>query len=266
MSRFLWQITRPIINEFQQISDYWPDNFCFITGAPRSGTTAVCEWLYPQKNMAVFTESRILIAAHRFLEEGFRSAKLKRHEDLIISKMQHVVRDFYRSQRILFGKDLVVDKEPLEPIPLPDKSYVKFLENLHILIPNVKLLFMLRDPIQTIWSMTQRKWGYSLTNFEVQSFTLDEYIENWCTNGEIILEYMDRPNAYVCQFGRLISDPEYESQRIYSFLNVRNGEYFLPRKTKETGFSTDQIRYIQENTITVRNKLLERGFSEFQIK
>ena len=45
-------------------------------------------------------------------------------------------------------------KEPLEPIAFPDRHYEQFLDNTRLLFPNIKLLFMVRDPLATIWSMS----------------------------------------------------------------------------------------------------------------
>jgi len=147
---------------------HWParQRFCLVSGAPRSGTTAVLDWLDSLWEVAGFDESRILIAIHRLMEEIYRFKDLEKNKGHITDMARRLAYEYYCSQRILLKQNLIVNKEPLEPIAFPDKRYKAFLENVKILFPEAKFLFMIRDPVATVFSMRQRKWGYSLKEFE----------------------------------------------------------------------------------------------------
>jgi len=174
------------------------------------------------------------------MQEICRFRNLDRDSATILNLARHLVFDYYSSSRILIGKRLLIDKEPLEPIAFPAKEYGQFIINVKRLFPQSKLLLAVRDPIATIWSMTGRSWGESLMNMETKRFTIEEYAGNWCSCADIILEYCSDPNTYVVQFGRLINDPENESRRIFDCLNIRKGNSFQPRQTSEIRFSNEE--------------------------
>lgn len=230
-------VVRPAILRFQNRFRPSIKNFCLITGAPRSGTTAVSEWLGHQRAVLSFQESRILVSIHRFMEEIDRFQNLDRNSRVIAKLARRLVCDYYATENTLIGKSLVVEKEPLEPIAFPAKDYHQFIANFRRVFPHSKLLFVIRDPIATIWSMSRRRWGESLANHEAKEFTLDEYIENWCSCVELILSYQSDPNSYIVPYGRLVKDPKTESGRICDFLKIRYSDSFEPHQTKEIGFS-----------------------------
>lgn len=231
------RVVRPALLSFQKEFRPGIKNFCLITGAPRSGTTALSEWLGHQPAVLSFQESRILVSIHRFIEEIDRFQNLDRNSTLIAKLARRLVYDYYSTENTLIGKRLVVDKEPLEPIAFPAKDYPQFIVNFRRVFPHSKLLFVIRDPIATIWSMSRRRWGESLANEEAKEFMLDEYIENWCSCVELILSYQSDPNSYIVPYGRLVKDPQTESGRICDFLKIRYRDSFEPHQTKEIGFS-----------------------------
>lgn len=230
-------VVRPAILSLQKKFGLGIKNFCLITGAPRSGTTAVSEWLGHQRAVLSFQESRILVSIHRFMEEIDRFQNLHRNSAVIAKLASRLVCDYYSTSNTLIGKRLVVEKEPLEPTAFPAKDYHKFIVNCRTVFPHSKLLFVIRDPMATIWSMSSRRWGESLVNQEAKDFTLDEYIENWCSCVELILSYQSDSNSYIVPYGRLVKDPQTESGRICDFLKIRYSDSFQPRQTKEIGFS-----------------------------
>ena len=235
------EVARPAILNLQRNFKLFPRAICLISGSPRSGTSALCEWLGRQRGVSAFPESRILVSIHRFMEEVQRFNSLERDIAGITNLARQLVYGYYQSApRILIGKKLLVDKEPLEPIAFPSKEYAKFIFNVKRLLPESKLLLAIRDPIATIWSMSQRTWGSSLTNTETRRFTLEEHIENWCSCAELILSYRSDLNTYIVQFGHLINDPESESRRIFEFLHLPEGNSFEPRPTHEIGFNHEE--------------------------
>jgi hypothetical protein len=220
------EVARPATLILQRNFKLFPRAICLISGAPRSGTSALCKWLGHQRGVSAFHESRILVSAHKFMEEVQRFKNLESDSAGITYLARQLIYGYYSSSRILIGKRLLVDKEPLEPIAFPSKDYGQFIFNVKKLFPNFKLLLAIREPVATIWSMSQRTWGESLTNIETRKFTIEEYIENWCSCADLILRYRSDPNTYIVQFGRLINDSANESRKIFDFLNIHNGNSF----------------------------------------
>jgi hypothetical protein len=230
----------PFALKFQNNLRLFPKTICLITGAPRSGTSALCEWLGEQPSVSAFPESRILISAHRFLEEAFRFKNLAKDEMELADLARQLVLAYYSRSRVLMNGKLVLDKEPLEPIAFPSREYGQFIHNYKTIFPKGKLLFAIRDPLATVWSMSQRVWGESLTVPNSRKFTIEEYSENWCACADLLLKLAAQENTYIVQFGNLINDSKNESKRIFDFLNIRNGIPFQPRRTKELGFSQEE--------------------------
>ncbi len=234
------RVSRPAALKLQKSFRIFPKEFCLLSGPPRSGTTVLCEWLARQPGVSAFAESRILVGIHSFLEEISRFKALHREYERLLQLARRLVLNYYSSSSILIGKRLLVDKEPLEPIAFPSRDYGEFISNVRRLFPESKLLFVIRDPVSTIWSMTRRTWGESLTNPVSRRFTLDEYRDNWCSCAKLALDYRSDPKTYIVQFGRLVNDPAKESSRILDFLKIRKGNRFEPRPTKDVGFSREE--------------------------
>ena len=243
----LKKIVTPIALNIQRYFRFFPRGICLISGAPRSGTSAVCKWLGLQPSVLSFHESRILPSASKFVEEAFLFRNLESDKEKIANLAQHLVYDYYSSSRVLLNKKLVIDKEPLEPIAFPSKDYFQFILNTKKILPKIKLLYVIRDPIATIWSMSHRAWGESLTIPEARRFSLEEYIANWNACAEIALQLSFEPNTYLIQFGDLVHDSKNESRKIFDFLNIKKGTLFQPRQTNEIGFSKEEKERILQS-------------------
>lgn len=238
----------------------FPREVCLITGAPRSGTSALCSWLGSQRVVSAFPESRILVSAHRFMDESFRFKNLENDNERMAHLARDLVLEYYSGSRLLAGRKLVVDKEPLEPIAFPSREYGRFLSNVKKILPDIKVLFAVRDPVATVWSMSQRTWGESLTIPESRRFSLEEYAENWCACADLAFNLASDLNVYIVQFGRLVGAPEIESQRIFDFLGIHNGVPFDPRPTHPIGFSNAEREKILYLTQPCLEKLASKGF------
>jgi hypothetical protein len=245
----------PAIYRLQIMLGIRPRGVCLITGCPRSGTRAILKWLGMHEQITAFEESRLLLSVHRFTDEVEKFHDLYANRIVLIDMIRKFFYTYRARDKILWRKQLV-EKEPLEPIAFPDKRYREFLENLRTIFPDIKLLFMLRDPIETIWSMRQRPWGFSLKSKKLHEFSLEECIDTWNTNADIICDYVSDSNVYVCMFERLISDPKEESRRIFKFLSIRDGRQFQPKPTKTPGFSNDEREFILQKTNPQRELLL----------
>jgi hypothetical protein len=247
----------------RRLPGLFPRELCLITGAPRSGTTALINWLGRQPGILGFQESRILVGVHRFLEEVHRFKNLDHDRARIYSLARNLVFDYYASvSRLAVGKKLLVDKEPLEPIAFPAKEYGPFLANVRQLFPEARILYTVRDPIATIGSMVGRTWGESLTSEETRQFTLEEHIENWCSCAELALQCGADPHIYIVQFGRLVNDPENESRKIFDFLKLRRGNSFQPRPTHAIRFSQEERERILRLVQPQIERLDARGISD----
>ena len=143
---------------------------------------------------------------------------------------------------------MLVDKEPLGPIALPDRNYQAYLESVRAIFPEVRLIMMSRGPVATIWSMTQRDYGHSLSVKSIRRYPLEEHIENWCASADLILKLAHQPNVYICQFERLSAEPGLESRRIGNFLGWSKIVPFQPRPTKSAAFSDEDLVLIYKHT------------------
>lgn len=259
---FARSVARSLVVNIQKKTGLFPHEFCLITGSPRSGTSALVRWLGAQKQISAFPESRILIGAHRFLEEAHRFHNLDKEIAKIELLGRQLVYDYYIDSRLSLGKRLIVDKEPLEPIAFPSRDYARFVANVRKLLPESKLLLAIRDPFSTIWSMSRRTWGESLSDEQQHRFTLHEYIETWKAGAEIVLQYHGLPDVYVVQFGQLVNRAENESKKIFDFLKLRNGMPFKPRETNEVNFNTEERELILNAVSPVLEKLISLGIKD----
>jgi hypothetical protein len=66
---FIKGMASPAILKLQGNFRLNPRKICLISGAPRSRTSALCEWLGHQQGLSAFAESRILVSIHMFMSE-----------------------------------------------------------------------------------------------------------------------------------------------------------------------------------------------------
>ena len=227
---------------------YEPDRFCFVSGSYRSGTTAVADWLGRQPDAASFSESRLTMAAHAMMREVRRFKKLRADEAGVAMALRRMLFAYYADRSGGRRPGLLVDKEPLGPIALPERNYGEFLGSVRRIFPEGKLVLMTRGPVPTLWSMTQRDYGHSLVDGPIRGYSLDEHTENWVASAEAILALAGEPGVYVCSFERLTADPEEESRRLGAFLGIDSPVTFEPRPTKDPAFSPEQLDAIRART------------------
>ena len=234
---------------------YRPDRFCFVSGSYRSGTTAAADWLGRQHDAASFSESRLTMAAHAMMSEVRRFKKLHADEPAIAAEVRQMLFGYYAKRSGGRRPGLLVDKEPLGPIGLPERNHGEFLRSVRRLFPDGRLILMSRGPVPTLWSMTQRDYGHSLVEGPVRHYSLEEHLENWCATAEAILGLAGEPGVYVCSFERLTADPADESRRLGDFLGIGSVVPFEPRPTKEPAFSDADRETIEARTGTLCRSL-----------
>lgn len=257
----LREAAKSIVLKCQTYFNLFPRATCLISGAPRSGTTALINWLGEQPGVSAFEESRILVSIHAFMEEAHRFANLS-NDTGIVPLARRLVLEYYASSRIVIGMRLIVDKEPLEPVAFPAKEYGQFLRNIRTLLPEAQFLLAVRDPIATIWSMSRRTWGESLTNPEANRWSVEQHTQNWCSCADLILHYASDPRTHIVQFGRLVNDPRNESRSICHFLGIRAGKSFEPHPTKDSGFSREEREEILRVVQPRLEMLKAKGISD----
>lgn len=230
-----------------------PRSLCLVTGPPCSGTTALGDWLGLQKGVVGISESRILIATH-FLLEQIRRFNSLRNEDALLPTTRGFVYHYYARRAFLWRK-LLLDKEPLEPIALPDENYAQFINNMRWLFPGLKLLFIIRHPLPTIWCMRNRQWGYSLAAGEPRMFTLPECVRIWKANASLIAQNDACTDIFICKFEDLVANPANMSVQILDFLEITRGTTFVPRQTRDVQFQEDVVAYVLHETAEERQLL-----------
>lgn len=207
----------------------------------------MARWLGSQPRAVYASQSRILLPAYRFVREMDRFKNLHADRSALLRQVRELVYDYY-TRRWIHLTRILIDKENFEPSAFPEEDYGEFLRAVREILPDLKLLFLVRAPIPTVWSMMRRGWGHTLAAGEVRRYSLDECIRAWCASAELILEFADRPGVLVCQHERLVGGPKEESARILAFLGMEGGSGFEPRPTQEIGFSEDERAIITEAT------------------
>jgi hypothetical protein len=234
-------------------------SFALITGCPRSGTTAVLEWLGQQDRVAAHEESRILHAAERFLGEVERFATLSAAADSALSVLRTAVISYARRGAAGDAR-LIVEKEPLESIAIPDGAYSDWLRRVRSILPALRVIFLLRDPLATVSSMRARTWGHSLSSGQVRDLGLDECIATWRANARLAVELQPDPLVMRCSYDRLVSDPATVSEDLCAFLGLRASP-FRPSPARPLILSDEERWRVLEQT-TAERALLKASWPD----
>ncbi len=232
-----------------------PRSLCLVVACARSGSTALSNWLNNQSGVVSAGQSRILTVTCRYIQDidGFKSLNLNRA--LLLKLANELVWQYYANSFFLWNY-VLVDKENFDPTAFPYGRYEEFLDTVQSLFPDIKLLFLVRDPVATIWSMHQKKlWGYSLTRRSLLTYTRDEYIDIWNQSAILASKYRGVKNAYICEFKKLVATPEKESAKIFKFLAIPGSSLFCPKATAEIGFDQTERQYILDATEAARKAL-----------
>ena len=218
-----------------------------VTGPPRSGTSAMLEWLATQPDVTAFFESRALVVGDAALArvERFRVTSQRLDQHLIgIRTLLHEM----LGARTILWRGTVVHKEPLEPVAFPDEDYEGFVRRCRTIVPGLRILFMVRDPVATVWSMRQRTWGVSLASGVPQEWPLTTCVEVWRANARLAKQLANDQAVRLCRFETLISDPEGESREIARHIGIRLARPFAPRPTKDVGLSAEELEQVARAT------------------
>lgn len=224
-----------------------PAGHVLVTGAPRSGTSALIQWFGQQPGVANFFEPRILISAAAAVSEVRRFRSLMDRRDECLKEIRRATLSLYAERQRIAGR-VVIDKEPLEPVALPSGDYRGFIDAYFDLFPDGRLIWMSRDPESVVWSMRSRTWGASLATPEERVLSLDECIDVWSENTRLAVELKGDPRVHVCSFERLVDSPKSESARLCAHARVTMRTPFSPRPVANPGFSQDELQRIRSRT------------------
>jgi hypothetical protein len=211
-------------------------------------------WLGSQRRAVYASQSRILVSTYHFAREVDRFRNLHAEREALFRQLRAVVYDYYTS-RWIHAARVLVDKENLEPTAFPDEDYRAFVDTVLAVLPEMKLLLMIREPVPTIWSMMRRQWGHSLTEPDLRSFSLDQCVRTWCASADLIRGYAGRPGVLVCKYEELVDQPARESRRVLDFLSIGGGSTFRPRASQPVGFSDEDRETILRATRSHRDAI-----------
>lgn len=238
-----------------------PRSLCLIVSCPRSGSTALADWLSHQYDVVSAEQSRILPVISRFIQDADSFKSLSGSQELLLRLSRKLVWRYYSNSSFLWSR-VLIDKENFDLTAFSDGQFEKFLDIVQRLFPKIKILFLVRDPVATIWSMQKKEWwGYSLTQRPQFRLTMEECIKIWNDSAMLASKYRGAKNAYICEFEKLVADPEKESKEISRFLGISFNQLFSPNSTASIGFDQTEQRYILNATKVSRLEAYSRNCS-----
>ena len=239
-----------------------PRSFCIVVACARSGSTALGNWLSNQPNVVYSHQTRILPIIFRYIKniDCYENLHRSRDRNLLIKLGRELVWQYYTNKWFLWNR-ILVDKENFDPTVFPDGKFECFLSIVQELFPNIKIIYLVREPVSTIWSMQKKKWwGYSLTQRPLFQLTLEECTKVWNDSAMLASKYRGNKNVYICKFEDLVAHPQKESEKILQHLKIHSNNSFSPKKTSAIGFDQKQRQFILDATKEARNALYNDDF------
>jgi hypothetical protein len=229
--------------------------FVLVTGCPRSGTTPLTGWLGMSPNVVSLCESRRTLAMHRLLDEARRFKTTSGELATIKSCAGMMMRKLYDT-----GVAVVVDKEPLEPIAFPHGDFESYLDDV-VDVLDSKLLFMIRDPVTTVFEILSRLWGHSRVAGEPEKRTLPEAIAIWREATETAIKYAGRENVRLQSYEKLVVDSPHQSIYICDFVGATLPSVEFPAQIV-THRLTEDFRATVESATSDLWRAVQRVLSE----
>ncbi|HEX3655835.1 MAG TPA: sulfotransferase [Pirellulales bacterium] len=116
----------------------------------------------------------------------------------------------------------------------------RMIETIHALMPNLKLIFLLRDPVGRAWSHARHNWRHGEANFAQRRPALEQMSDaDWCENiyhpwpsisGDYLGQlrrwraYFPREQIFIGFFEQMISQPEKLVGDVLAFLGIEPPE------------------------------------------
>lgn len=204
-------------------------NPVFIVGLPRSGTTLVEQLLSQNKQMFPLGEKNYLLKSiehSQVLKYGLSNETVSRMQSFYLKYAS-----FHSSNDVTF-----IDKMP---------ANFKLLGFAKLMFPNSKILFCKRDPLSLCWSNYQTFFTQSGNDFSLDFSHLahfygisQKYLELWNELFGI--------DIYSVEYEKLVSDPKFNVQQFFEFLQLEFNETVLNFYMSNRGIGTASNFQVKE--------------------
>ena len=134
-----------------------PRSLCLIVACARSGSTAIANWLSHQSGVVYAKQSRIIPVTCRYIQDIDEFKNLHSNRDLLLKLGRELVWKYYSNNFFLWNRNLI-DKENFDSTVFSNSKYEQFLNIVQELFPHIKILYLVRDPVATIWSMQKKNY------------------------------------------------------------------------------------------------------------
>lgn len=218
-------------------------NVVMVTGCPRSGTTAVFKWL-SLLDVNALNEYRVTQASSLFVHKVLETKRLGGDADYLVNAIRDLVLGYFGHKS---GERTVLLKEPLIQV------HEDFIEHNLMIFPNMKIVFMVRHPVNVLNSMVQRKWGMSMNGVTPRDMSIEEGVKIWKRSVQSFIE--NSQSCYLCSYERLVREPKEESERILGFIDDGHISAFVPEGCKSVSLSKQEVQNIMEETKVERELL-----------
>lgn len=241
-----------------------------VTGSPGSGTTAVGRWLLAQPGAAGRLQSRVTVAVHEGMRPFSRNLALADRRLRAAIALGDMAYELYDLEQYDEGKyvradsdgtadvSLLVDQEPLEPVPLPQGDHLDYLDHL-VEVLGSKFIFVARHPLAVVDNNVHRTWGHSLAGKEPWSMGVAAATEIWAKCYESVLQFTASRagRGLVVKLESLVAAPERESARVLQFLGVGASHWspFQPQAAGECRLSAEDQAFVLRETRDLRKVL-----------
>ena len=135
-----------------------PNVFCLTVACARSGSTALVGWLSRQSDVVYVGQSRVLPIVSRYIQNVDSFENLHSNRDSLLILGRNLVWQYYSSMWFIWNR-ILIDKENFDPTVFPNGKIERFLDDVRELFPDIKILFLVREPIATISSMQKKNFG-----------------------------------------------------------------------------------------------------------
>ena len=227
-----------------------------ISGTARTGSTALFEFFSEHPDILAFNESRILFAIYQFLAKARFIDELSKNMVALQDKM----RELYYDYRVVIRYNnlrnkIIVETEVFDIIGMPDFEYESCIVELLRAFPNMKVIYLMRDPDRVINSMLNRKWGYSINKalgIAPRDYSVDESIKIWNTaalTGKAIIQNSEfEGRIMLLKIEDLDQDPKRYSKMLQEFAGIKSDLCFSPQPTREMNLDGKTLNEIKERT------------------
>lgn len=270
------------------VVEMFPDFLCI--GAPRSGTTWLYMnlrqhpdvWLPPVKELHYFDEKEILETLplsellayqsyrhHRRWRRISKSIKLQRKtKSLDLATWRWYVRYFFGLRcdawyASLFKRGLGKKLGDITPAygPLGAKS----VDHIHRLMPEGRVIFLMRNPIQRAWSHFIKNLAYQKRPLE--SVPETEFIEHFNSEHSMVrgryskiietwMAHYPKEQFFTAFFEEISDRPEDLLLRIFKFIQVEDSSKYLSAKKVSKKFNPSKRGVIPKD-LTIPNHFAE---------